>query len=86
MSIESLPKKEKHADIMPDWETALDRLESNETDKIDASDIINITMSDSSQEIEKYLTDNIDDLTESQRNFILQSLRVKASRSKKPNV
>ena len=70
--------------LMPDWENALSRMhkesEGAQVQKTSIEEVVKVTTSYVFEDLEKYLTDHFNDLTQCQKDFILQSLRVKKFR------
>ena len=77
--MESIPKENDFDKIMEDWEGALDRMneESQGETSNQMTDVMNITATGSIEDVEKYLTDNFQTLSQAKRDFLLQSLRAK---------
>jgi hypothetical protein len=79
--MESIPKENDFEKIKEDWDAALERMLQEEAEqKItheSVSDVMHITSSGSTEDVEKYLSGNYEALSQAQKDFLLTSFRSK---------
>jgi len=84
---ESMPKQnnglsEESESLLADWDAAYDMLDADEVGEVNNATVSENGLAKSSKDVQEYLKDNFNRLSETQKAVLLQSIRVNEYKEK----